>query len=273
MLRHALLPLLLSTSAAAAPLSGTFQSPLGPLRLKEDKAGTVVGVVVGKNACGFKKDTAVLQAARLDAATVAGTFTACRVVSEGCVAGSVVGDTILLVDKSGAALNGAVHMELGNGCSGPVTKTLKLKKTKATATKPTKDTSKAQALALVEEAAVLIGLGSFEEANAKCTAAAKLDPGLEAAPRCVGVAYYGANRYEEALEAYNKALEIGPAVGDTYYNIACLYARKGELEIALNYLRLAHANGFLAPAAINADGDLKVLKGNPEFEALRAGTP
>src|SRR5688572_12041171 len=105
-----LLPLfasfLLPVAAQAAPLAGTFSSPLGNIAIKEGADGGVVGTVLDpKNPCGFPKGTSVLNGFRLDD-SVAGTFKACKIMTDTC-AGTLEGDAVLLITRSGALLSGA----------------------------------------------------------------------------------------------------------------------------------------------------------------------
>ena len=262
--------LLLALALASSSLSGTWQSPLGPLHITEER-GAVTAVVVGDNACGFKRGVVVFDGARLDGVTVAGTATGCRTVKPGCPAGPVTGDAILVVDAVGKTIKGAVHLALG-ACTGPVTTTLQWAKAKAkTPALTTTKAAKTQALALLAEAAPLLTrTGDVEVARARCLEALALDPGLALAHNCVGVSFYFRGRFADAMVSYNESLEIDPAIGDTYYNIACLYSRK-QPDIAMRYLTLAVANGFISKTTQQAwatDGDLDPLRARADFIAL-----
>ncbi len=263
---------LASTGAAAAPLTGKFQSPLGLLAVKESADGTVSGTITDpKNACGFPKGTEVLNGARLDDSCVAGTFKACKIITDTC-AGIVQGDSILLVTKGGSLLSGTVHLDT-KGCATPLKgDALVLKKVGAPPPpppppKPKKD----DAVQLAKEAHPLIMAGEAEEARKKCQEAVKLDPGFSQGYTCIGVTFYLRERYDEAFEQYAKALEADPSNRDVYYNMASLYAIQGKTEEAIQYLKLSVLNGYIDLPTLSTDNDLKNLHGNPEFERLKSG--
>ena len=267
--------LLMPAVALAAPLSGKFQSPLGILSVKEAADGTVTGSITdAKNPCGFPKGTAVLNGARLDDSCVAGTFKACKLMTDTC-AGFIQGDAILLVSKGGALLSGTVHLD-GRGCQTPLTgDALVLKKSgggappkpPAPPPKPQHDQSEQ----LAKDAHTLIMAGEAEEARKKCQEAVKLDPGFSQGYTCLGVTYYLRERYDEAFEQYAKALEADPANRDVYYNMASIYAIQGKIDESLQYLKLSVLNGYIDLPTLSSDNDLKNLHGNAEFERIKSG--
>ncbi len=267
-----LLSLVLSAPAAAGPLSGKFQSPLGVLLLSENADGAVVGTITdANNACNFPKGTAVLAGTRLDESCVAGSLTACKLITDTC-AGIIKGDTILLVTNNGSKLSGTIHLD-GKGCKTPLTSDALVLK-KANVAKPPPPPPKVKAVnvdALLHEAQTLIGAGEAEEARKKCLEAVKLDPSRSQAHTCVGVTYYLRDRYDEAFEAYAKALDADPTNPDVYYNMACVYAVLGKTEEAIQYLRLTLLNGYVQVKTMSEDADLKSLHGNPDFERLKTG--
>jgi hypothetical protein len=277
--RHVLpvvLGALLAAPAIAGPLKGKFTSPLGPLDVKESADGTVTGSITNaKNACNFPVGTKVLNGTRLDDSCVAGTFTACKIITDTC-AGIIKGDAILLVAQNGGLLSGTIHLD-GKGCKTPFTgESLVLKKSVAAAPKPPPPPKPVKVVAadidaLLSQAQTLINNGEAEEARKKCTEASNLDPARSQAYVCIGVTYYQRERYDEAFEYYAKAIEADPTNPDTYYNMGCVYAITGKTEEAIQYLRLAVLNGYIDLKTLIDDGDLKKLHGNPAFEKLKAG--
>jgi hypothetical protein len=268
---------LFAATSSAAPLTGKFQSPLGVLALKESPDGTVTGTITDpKNPCSFPKGTSVLNGARLDDTCVAGTFKACKLITDTC-AGFIEGDAILLVTKGGSLLSGTVHLDAG-GCKTPLMgDAIVLKKTGAGAKKPPpppkpkpkRDAD--QAKTLLKEAQPLIVAGEAEEARKKCQEAVKLDPEYSQAYNCLGVTFYLRERYDEAFEQYSKALETDPSNHDVYYNMASIYAIQNKTEEALQYLKLSILNGYISFKTLSQDNDLKNLHGNAEFEKMKAG--
>jgi hypothetical protein len=265
-----------SSAANAGTLKGKYTSPLGPLDVKEAADGTVTGsITTPKNACNFPVGTKVLSGTRLDDSCVAGTFTACKVITDTC-AGIIKGDTILLVAQNGGLLSGTIHLD-GKGCKTPLTSdALVLKKAAAGAPKPPAPPKPAKVVpadvdALLLQAQTLINNGEAEEARKKCTEASVLDPTRSQAYGCIGVTYYQRERYDEAFEYYAKAIEADPTNPDTYYNMGCVYAITGKAEEAIQYIRLAVLNGYIDLKTLSDDADLKSLHGNPAFEKLKAG--
>lgn len=264
---------LASFSASAAPLSGTFSSPVGSIAIKETADGTVLGTVLdAKNPCGFPKGTAVLNGSRFDE-SVAGSFKACK-VGDGC-AGAVEGDTVLLVTKAGALLSGAVHLEAGSGCKTPLngdSLTLRKAGNKAAAPPPPPPVkTRDGAEALAKQALGLITTGDAEGARKLCQDAVKLDPHFSQGFTCIGTTFYMRDRYEEAFEQYKLALEADPSNHDVYYNMACIYAIQNKIAESLEYLKLSVLNGYIDLKTLSTDSDLKNLAGNPEFEKLKSG--
>ncbi len=272
MLRAFVVCALLSPAVAAAPLSGSFSSPLGMLNVKETADGTVTGTITDpKNVCSFPKGTTVLSGARLDE-SVAGTFKACRLISGSCFAGTLDGDTILLVTKGGALMSGTVHLD-SKGCKTPITgDAVTLRKAglkPPPPPPPVRDRGRAEALA--KEAQPLLNAGEAEEARKKCQEAVKIDPGFSQGYTCIGISFFLRDRYDETFEQYKLALEADPSNRDVYYNMACIYAVQNKIDDALEYLKLAVMNGYIDLNTLSNDSDMKNLHGNAVFEKLKKG--
>lgn len=265
------LPLLAASTSRAAPVAGTFSSPLGNLAIKETADGTVTGSILDPtNQCGFRKGTVVLNGFRLDE-SVAGTFKGCKLITENC-AGPIDGEIILLVTKGGALLSGTVHLD-SKGCKTPLNGDAVVLRKAGGKPPPPKppvaDRSKAELLA--KDAMPMIMNGEAEEARKKCQEAVKIDPGFSQGYTCIGITYFLRERYDEAFEQYKLALEADPANRDVYYNMACIYAVQNKIEDALSYLKLSVLNGYIDLKTLSTDSDLKNLHGNPQFEKLKLG--
>jgi hypothetical protein len=275
------LPLTFAVSAIAAPLGGTFSSPLGTISLNESD-GNVIGKIVDgkKNACGFPKGTVVLEGSRLDDSVV-GTLHACKVVSDAC-AGPLDGAAMLLITRGGAVISGAVHLESG-ACTTPLKgdsivlrkgaekKAAAVTNAAADAKKGGTPRQRAEALAVEGHKIMNENEGNAELARTKFQEAVQIDPTYSEGYIGVGVTYYARERYDEALDWYKKALEANPANGDAYYNTGCVYALKGDKEQALRYLKIALLNGYVQLDSLAKDPDLKKLEGDPTFEKLKTG--
>jgi adenylate cyclase len=121
------------------------------------------------------------------------------------------------------------------------------------------------------------GLGRAEEARTARKQVSELMPNylLQNPDDARARMYYAVvlaemNRKEEALREGTKALEVSPDDGMMLYNCACLYARLGETDKAIETLRGAMAKGYADDGWLAHDPDLDGLRGQPAFVALMA---
>lgn len=80
-------------------------------------------------------------------------------------------------------------------------------------------------------------------------------------------AFYHLGEGDKAMEFADAALQADPDSEDTLYNGACLYARAGEIEKALDCLE---RGAFHDIDWMDNDADLDPLRGEPRFQALMA---
>jgi adenylate cyclase len=121
------------------------------------------------------------------------------------------------------------------------------------------------------------GLGRVEEARTARKQVSELMPNylLQNPDDARARMYYAVvlaemNRKEEALREGTKALEVSPDDGMMLYNCACLYARLGEPDKAIESLRGAMVKGYADDGWLAHDPDLDGIRGHPDFIALRA---
>ncbi len=76
-------------------------------------------------------------------------------------------------------------------------------------------------------------------------------------------------RYDEAIAAFEKAIEAGYREDAASYNIACGYARKGDRDKAFEWLRRAMDAGFDLERYLGHDDDLDGLKPDPRWRELK----
>jgi adenylate cyclase len=122
------------------------------------------------------------------------------------------------------------------------------------------------------------GLGRVEEARTARKQVSELMPHylLQNPDDARARMYYAVvlaemNRKEEAVREGAKALEVSPDDG-MMLNCACLYARLGETDKAIETLRAAKAKGYADDGWLAHDPDLDTLRAHPDFIALRAAT-
>jgi Flp pilus assembly protein TadD len=79
-------------------------------------------------------------------------------------------------------------------------------------------------------------------------------------------------RYDEAIAAFEKAIELGHREDAASYNIACGYALKGDSDRAFEWLKKAQEAGFSLDGYLASDDDLDSLKSDPRWAAFRKET-
>jgi adenylate cyclase len=79
---------------------------------------------------------------------------------------------------------------------------------------------------------------------------------------------YDIGEKQEAFEWMNRAFELEPDNAGTLFNAACLYAKDGNKDYALNLLERAFAKGYGNKEWIEKDPDYDSLRNEPRFKAL-----
>ena len=77
-------------------------------------------------------------------------------------------------------------------------------------------------------------------------------------------------RYGRALRLGLQLVELQPQDAIAYYNLACSYARLGQVTAGLDALEQALRLGYSDMAHLDADSDLDALRGDPRFEDVLA---
>jgi len=122
--------------------------------------------------------------------------------------------------------------------------------------------------------------------------ALKLAPGSASIYSNLGTAYFAEKKYKEAWEAYNTAFQLDPEVFEhrnTYgvllqertveerarfhYYLAKIYAKQGQKDRALQYIRKALEEGFTDRKKFFQDPDFAAMRDLPEFKELLALEP
>jgi tetratricopeptide (TPR) repeat protein len=76
---------------------------------------------------------------------------------------------------------------------------------------------------------------------------------------------HGDERYDEAIDAFRKAIGAGYREDAASYNIACGYALQGNRDKAFEWLKKASEAGFDVAAYLERDDDLDNLKSDPRW--------
>jgi tetratricopeptide (TPR) repeat protein len=84
----------------------------------------------------------------------------------------------------------------------------------------------------------------------------------------LGVIYIQQQNYPKARNILESAIRLKPEYVDPYYNLACLYAFKGQAIKSLENLKMAISLDKSVREWARKDIDLQNLRGMPEFEEM-----
>lgn len=85
---------------------------------------------------------------------------------------------------------------------------------------------------------------------------------------CAQYAYWGLGEKEKAIDFMDKVIANDSDNVGNYYDAACLHSRMGELEKAVDFLRIAFEKGYRRFAHMEMDNDLNAIRQMPEFREL-----
>jgi tetratricopeptide (TPR) repeat protein len=123
-----------------------------------------------------------------------------------------------------------------------------------------------------DRAIALEKLGRANDAYDALSHALLLDPDLVELWSARGDINYNRQRYIEAIEDYDQALELAPQA-HLWFKKACAYAASNEPRLALNWLAQAiNADAAYTTLAVN-EPTLESLRSNPTFQALTGYPP
>jgi tetratricopeptide (TPR) repeat protein len=111
-------------------------------------------------------------------------------------------------------------------------------------------------------------MGRLEEAARLYAETLRSDPGHVEALNNLGVICLQRKDLASAQENFLKAIRLRPQSADPHYNLACLYAIKGELGLGMAHLKKAAAIEGSAKVWARQDRDLENLRRLPEFEVF-----
>jgi len=129
-------------------------------------------------------------------------------------------------------------------------------------------TDSVQAGEFYKRASLFHRRGRLEDAKGFYKKALMLDPNSVKVLNDLGVAYMQGRDYVEAQESFEQAIQRKPDYVDAYYNLACLYALKGEKIRSLTHLKKAISLDASVREWAKKDRDLQNLKGEREFQEI-----
>jgi len=110
--------------------------------------------------------------------------------------------------------------------------------------------------------------GLLEDAQRLYVETLRIDPEYVKALNNLGVIFIHAKDFPAARINFEKAIRLKPGYVDPYYNLACLFAVKGEVSQSIAYLKRGVAIDQSVKDWARHDTDLKNLWGVPGFQAL-----
>lgn len=85
---------------------------------------------------------------------------------------------------------------------------------------------------------------------------------------CIHYAYQGLGQFDKAIEVMDSIIARNEDRAGSYYDAACLYARMGQKQKALEYLGKSLELGYRRFAHIKRDQDMDSIRDLDEFKAL-----
>ncbi len=133
---------------------------------------------------------------------------------------------------------------------------------------------------------------SYRRAISYYQKALRLSPNSASVYSNLGTAYFARKQYDKATEAYQQALSLDPEVFEHksnygtllqdrnveerakfHYYLAKMYAKRGQNELAMQYIRKALEEGFKDKNKLNEDPEFEPLRDMPEFKELLTAEP
>jgi ketosteroid isomerase-like protein/tetratricopeptide (TPR) repeat protein len=87
-----------------------------------------------------------------------------------------------------------------------------------------------------------------------------------------GLALHSLQRYDDAIKAWTKSIELGFRPETGCYNLACANSLAGRKDEAVAWLQKAIDTGFTSEETIRADSDLDPIRADPRVQRI-LGTP
>ena len=110
--------------------------------------------------------------------------------------------------------------------------------------------------------------GNTEAAIRHFQKAIDIDPELIPALNALAFLYESKKRYGDAVLLFKKIISINMDHAETYYNIACIYAKQNKVSESLHWLSLAIEKGYNNWELIKSDGDLDNIRNTPEYKMI-----
>lgn len=120
----------------------------------------------------------------------------------------------------------------------------------------------------VQESQQLIAEKKFAEAEQKLAAFVRDNANAALAWFLLGFARQSQEKFDLAIEAYEKASTFQRMKPNAHYNMACIFAVRKDTEKAIEQLKLAVTAGFGDRELLATDSDLDNIRKDPRFSGL-----
>jgi tetratricopeptide (TPR) repeat protein len=114
-------------------------------------------------------------------------------------------------------------------------------------------------------------IGALDDATAQYQRALSIQPDLARALNSLAMTCSMKGQYEKAISLFMDMIGLWPEKPDTYYNIACLYARQDRIEESIDWLQKAIKMGYKDWDLIKTDKDLEMIRSTSYYEELMRG--
>jgi len=138
---------------------------------------------------------------------------------------------------------------------------------------PPKKKEESESDEYLEIATLYAQKGKYQKAEELFQKVAKENPSSAKAHNNLGVVRLKQEKYEMAEREFKEAMRIDPAFVLPYYNLACLYSRKGVEVDALIYLKRALKRDERVKQWVKTDKDFDRLRSDAVFQELVGGSP
>lgn len=133
---------------------------------------------------------------------------------------------------------------------------------------PIEQASKDGATELFDKGKAFHKSGLLEDAKRVYVETLRIDPEYVKALNNLGVIFIHTRDFRAARINFEKAIRLKPGYVDPYYNLACLFALKGEVSQSISHLKRGVAIDQSVKDWARHDTDLRNLWGVPGFQAL-----
>ena len=113
--------------------------------------------------------------------------------------------------------------------------------------------------------------GELDEAVEEYQKALSIQPALTQALNNSAIVYAIKREYDKSLPLFVRITDIDPDRPGTYYNIACMYSKKQNIAASIGWLKQAIKIGYNNWDQIKTDKDLENIRGSSYYKELIKG--